>query len=39
MRLLSSALLGAFLCALHTVHATEFGVGFGLTIDYGHVQR
>lgn len=39
MRLLSSMLLGACLCMLHAVRATEFGVGFGLTIDYGYVQK
>ena len=37
MRLFSDTLLGACLCVLHVVHATEYGVGFGLTIDYGYV--
>ncbi|KAM0700452.1 hypothetical protein Q7P35_012173 [Cladosporium inversicolor] len=35
MRLLSSTFLCACLCVLHAVHAAEYGVGFGLTIDYG----
>jgi hypothetical protein len=39
MRLLSTTFLGAYLCVLHTVHATEYGVGFGLAIDYGYAQR
>jgi len=38
MRLLNTTFLGACLCVLHAVHATEYGVGFGLTIDYGYVR-
>jgi uncharacterized membrane protein len=38
MRLSSNAILGACLSVLHAVDATEFGAGFGLSIDYGHVS-
>jgi len=38
MRLSSGVILGACLFFLHAINATEFGVGFGLSIDYGYVS-
>lgn len=37
MRLLGGLLLGACFCLVQLTQATEYGVGFGLNIEYGYV--
>jgi hypothetical protein len=38
MHLDVSVVLSVCFCMLRPARATEFGVGFGLAIDYGYVQ-